>query len=113
MENQEDLVTPLFEKVKEYGETRYALMKLKTVDKTVQVFSGVVTRIIFILVFSMFLIFLSVALAIWLGQTCGEMYLGFTCVGLMYAFFGILLVLFFRKGLKKRIADGMVKNMLN
>jgi hypothetical protein len=113
MENQEKLVTPLFEKIREYGETSYELIKLKTVEKIVRLFSGVVTRMIIITAFCLFLIFLSIALAICLGQICGEMYMGFAWVGLGYGFLGGVLVLFLKKRLKKGIADAMVKNIFN
>ena len=113
MENQDSLVAPLFEKIQEYGKTTYELTKLKTIDKIARFLSGAVTRIITYLVLLMCVLFLSVALALWAGSLLGAMYLGFLCVSGVYAIFGVVLAFILKKGIKTRVADAVVEDMLN
>lgn len=113
MENQENLITPLFEKIQEYGNTSYELVKLRTVEKTVGFLSRVASGMVILLVVCMVLLFSGVALAIWLGQLAGEMYVGFAWVALIYVFLGGMTLLFFRKWMRRKFADFMVSSIFN
>lgn len=113
MENQSDLITPIFERLQEYGKTSYELVKLRTVEKLAQFLSSFASRTVVILVTAMFLMFLNIGLAIWFGQLLGELYLGFFCVAAFYATFGGVLFLFFRKWMKRKFSDAIVNSLLN
>lgn len=113
MENQSDLITPIFERLQEYGKTSYELIKLRTVEKTVRFSSNLASRTVVIFVTTMFLMFLSIGLAIWLGQMCGELYLGFLCVAGFYAMIGVVLLFFLKKWMQRKFSNSFVRSLLN
>ncbi len=113
MENQSDTITPIFERLQEYGKTSYELIKLRTVEKTVRFLSNLASRTVVILVTSMFLMFLSIGLAIWFGQMFGEVYLGFLCVAGLYGLVGVILFFFLKNWLRKKFSNAMITSLLN
>jgi Putative Actinobacterial Holin-X, holin superfamily III len=113
MENQNDLVTPLFERLQEYGKTSYELARLKTIDKVVRFMVNLASRTVAFIVLTLFAIFLNIGLAILLGEICGHMYLGFFCVAAFYGIVGGILFLFMKNWLKRKISDSIINNFLN
>jgi hypothetical protein len=113
MENQSDMITPIFERLQEYGKTSYELAKLRTVDKVVRFSSNLASRTVVILVTAMFFMFLSIGLAIWFGQMCGEVYLGFLCVAAFYGLVGVILLFFLKNWMRRKFSNAMIKNFLD
>jgi len=106
------MMEPLFVRVQEYGKTSYELYKLKALEKTAGFLSTVASRTIVMLVFSMFLILVSIGLALWLGDALGKVYYGFFCVAGLYVFIGGVLFLFFRNRMKNAFNNSIVSHML-
>ncbi len=113
MEDKAILLESLFEKVKEYSKTSYELFKLKTVDKTAEIIALLVPRTILFFFLSLFLFFLNLGLAIWLGEILGEIYYGFFVVAGFYCFVGLFVHVFMRRWLKKKVSDSIIKHLLN
>jgi hypothetical protein len=107
-----DSIKSLIDKSKDYLETKIELTKLKTIDKSADVLSTVVVMVSMILIAFLFILFLSIALALLLGKTLGANYYGFLIVGGFYAL--MLLVVYTQRGkwIKKPIADGLINKML-
>lgn len=98
----------LVDKIENYGKTSFELYKLKTINKTAGVLSTFVSRGIFVIVISMFLIFASVALALWLGELLGESYFGFLCVAAFYLILGVIFYFILHKSIKRIINNLIV-----
>ena len=113
MEDKVNFMEPLFEKAKEYGKTSYELFKLKTLNKTVKVLSTYLSRGIAFLFFSMFLVFLNIGIALWLGDLLGKTSNGFLCVAGFYGIIWGVLYFFMHNWLKKKISNKMITHLLN
>ena len=111
MEDHAKLIEALLERATEYGKTSYELAKLKALDKTSDVVSSVIPHIVVFVIFALFMLFLSLGSAFWLGEVLGETYYGFFAIA---AFYGIttLVFYFFMPKLKKHICNCIVKQML-
>jgi|KBSMisStaDraftv2_1062788.scaffolds.fasta_scaffold05250_3 hypothetical protein len=100
------------EKTKEYFDTKIELTKLKTIDRAADVLSGIMVMIILIFFFSLLVIFLSIALALYLGKLTGEYFYGFLIVGGIYLL-AILIIYFLRdKLIKDPVSNGLINKML-
>ena len=111
MENKINLIEALMEKVTDYSETTLELAKLNTLDKTSDIASSLLPRAIVILIFMSFILFLSLGMALWLGEILHRIFYGFFVVAAFYGIIAIVLHLFFRKCLKKYFGDYIIKKM--
>ena len=75
MEDKGKLLESLLDSAKEYGITTFELVKLKALDKTTDVVSSFVPSAVFIVLIALFFLFLSLGLALWLGDLLGKTYL--------------------------------------
>ena len=108
---KDGVIDALFEKTKDYVETRADLFKLKAIKKTAEVGSSIVAKIIVAVVFSSFFIFLNIALGLWLGELTGRIYLGFFILAAFYLIVGIIIYSNRQKIISSPIADSIIKNM--
>lgn len=113
MENETTFFEPLFEKAEAYGKTSYELFRLKTTEKTADVFSTVISRGITILALYVFIIFLSIGISLWIGDLLGKVYYGFLCVAGFYAIICAVLYFLLHNWIKKVSSDLIIKKMLN
>ncbi|MDP3557625.1 MAG: hypothetical protein Q8T03_09640 [Bacteroidota bacterium] len=113
MENLTTIFDPLFEKAEAYGKTSLEIAKLKALDKTSEVASNIASRGIVFLVLSLFVVTLSIGVALWLGSILGEVYYGFFCVAGFYALLGIVLYFFLHDKISRAIGNSIISNVLN
>ncbi len=111
MENKINLIETLMEKVTNYIETTLELAKLKTLDKTTDIASSLIPRAIVLLIFGSFMLFVSLGMALWLGEILHRIFYGFFAVGAFYGIVAIILHLFFHKWFKKLFGNYIVKKM--
>ena len=112
METKANFIEPLFERVEEYGKTSYELLKLKAVDKTAEIASTLISRAAVILVLSMFIIIVTIGIALWLGDLLGKMHYGFFCVAGFYAILGLIIFLTHNR-IKESISNSIVSQCLD
>ena len=112
MEPKINLIEPLLERVEQYSKTSFELFKLKSLDKTADVTSSLISRLAFVLVFALFALTLTIAVALWLGDLLGKNYYGFLLVASFYCLVGIIL-LFTHPFIKGRINNSIIKQILN
>lgn len=110
--DEKALLESLLESVKEYGETSIELIRLKIIDKVTDVISSAIPLSVVIILFATFLLFLSIGAAFWLGDLTGKVFYGFFIVAGFYIFLAIIIHFFLHKGIKRRLGDYFVKNML-
>lgn len=108
---KEGVIDILFEKTKDYVETRADLFKLKAIKKTAEVGSSIVSQIVVAIVFSSFFIFLNIAIGLFLGDLIGKNYIGFFIVAAFYLIVGILIYSNRQKIISSPIANSIIKKM--
>ena len=108
---KDGVIDALFEKTKDYVETRADLFKLKAIMKTAEVGSSLVSKVIVAVVFSSFFIFLNIALGLWLGDLTGRLYIGFFILAAFYFIVGILIYTNKEKIISSPIANSIIKKM--
>ncbi len=108
---KDGVIDILFEKTKDYVETRADLFRLKAIKKTAEVGSSIVSQVIIAIVFSSFFIFLNIAIGLLIGDLMGKLYLGFFIVAAFYLIVGILVYTNRQKIIGSPIADSIIKKM--
>lgn len=109
MEEQTELIDELIEKGHKYGQTTLQLLKLKTLDKTSDVLSNLVSWLPVIVAGILCFLILNIGIAIWLGEIMGQNYYGFFTVA---GFYLVLTLIFwaFRKPMIKYPLDNTIIN---
>lgn len=113
MENQPNAIGSLFENAGNYLETRVDLFKLKAIDKSSDIVSSIVSKVVICLitVFGFFIV--NIGLSFWLGTLLGQTWYGFFSVGGFYLLLAALLFIFKGRWIKDPVNDLIVKKMLN
>jgi hypothetical protein len=112
---KESIATPieeLFEKAGEYGKTSIELLKLKAIDKSASVISSLAVKSVLLIVVAMFILSISIGLALWTGEMLGRSYYGFFAMAGFYALTTIVLYLFRDQWIKKPVNDSMINKIL-
>ncbi|MDZ4752287.1 MAG: hypothetical protein SGI87_11770 [Flavobacteriales bacterium] len=112
MEKTMDGLEPLLQRVEEFGRTNLELFKLNAISQTTEVVSNVVSRGTVVLVVSLFLVFGSIGVALWLGELLGKSYLGFFCVAGFYIVLGGVLYFLLHPWIKRMISNSLIVALL-
>jgi fatty acid desaturase len=112
MESNAKLIEALLEKVSDYGVTSFELVKLKALDKTSDAVSSFIPHLIVFIVLAVFVLFINLGLAFWLGDILGKTYFGFLVVAGFYCIIGLVLHFFMHQWLKKVIWNYIIKIVL-
>lgn len=101
----------LFDKAGEYLETRASLVKLKTIRKTSDVVSVIISKLIAVVITAAVILMLSIALAFFLGDILGKNYYGFLIVAGLFALVGLVYYFLKDKWVKVPVGDAIIKKM--
>ncbi|MBA4410569.1 MAG: hypothetical protein C0397_14245 [Odoribacter sp.] len=112
MEDHTNLIEKLIEKASDYGKTSFELAKLRALEKTSQLISSLLSKAVVLIIISLFMLFLNLGLAIWIGQSLGEIYFGFFVVAGFYGIISILVFSFWRKWIMRKVGDSFIKQVL-
>jgi len=113
MENKvSDNIESLFERAGEYLETRIDLYQLKAVDKSSDVISSLVSKLIVLMVFALFIIIVNIGIALLLGELLGKSYYGFFVLAGLYLITGLIFNANRRKWFKEPFADKLIRKFL-
>jgi hypothetical protein len=113
MEEQKGLIESLIEKGEQYGKTTIELLKLKTLDKSADVVSNLVSWLIVVIFILMFFLILNIGVALWLGELLGNSYFGFFAVAGFYALFALIFGIFRKQLIKKPVSNSIIKQVLD
>ncbi len=113
MEDNTNTIDSLMLAVVNYSKSGFQLFKLKTLEKFAGIVSEAVPRTMFLAILFVFVVFLSLGLAFWLGQILGEVYFGFFVVAAFYLIVSLVLRFFFYNTLKRNICNYVIKQALN
>lgn len=112
METAAKHIELLYDKVKVYTETSFELYKLNVIDITADVVSSLVSRISIVLVFSLFTLFVNIAISLLIGNLMESHYLGFLIVSGFYLIITILIYFFSSKFIKTPITNLVIAKLL-
>jgi hypothetical protein len=113
MENKTTSIEELFYKLKEYGDTRLDLFKLKSINKASGFFSSVIMGLILVGILLLVLTFISVGAALLIGSLLGKAFYGFFIVALIYLIIGLILFSGRQKILKAPISNKLIKQLMD
>jgi hypothetical protein len=112
MEDNTRLLESLLEKATDYGKTSIELVKLKTIDKASDVVSSLVPHSVVFVLIALFMIFLNLGLAVWLGDILGKSYYGFFAVAAFYILAGLVIHFFMHNLIKRFVGNYFIKTVL-
>ncbi|RIH63430.1 hypothetical protein D1164_20090 [Mariniphaga sediminis] len=111
MDENVKLIESLLESTFKYGVAEIELVKLKALDKTSEVVSGLIPHVVVFFILVLFLLFFNLGLAFWLGDIFGNNFYGFFVIAAFYAVVGLVMHFFMHKWIKRKICNYLVKQM--
>jgi hypothetical protein len=111
MNSKVDIIIPLLEKVEQLLKTSIELFKLKTIYKSSEIISVLSYKLILISCTMVFIFFVNIALALWIGEKMGKNYFGFLILAGFYGLISIILLIAGSK-IKSGINNSLISNML-
>lgn len=112
MEEKATLLETLFEKAEAYSKTNIDIFKLKSIDKSADVVSSLVSKLAVIIVVSLIALMVNIGLALWIGELLGKTYFGFFAVAGGYILIAIIVSVFRHQLIKTPINDAIIIQML-
>jgi len=113
MDEPKEMIESLIEKGEAYGKTTLELLKLKTLDKSSDVASTLVSWIVVIVFAVLFFTIANIGIALWLGQLLGHSYLGFFTVAGFYGLLTLFFLIFRKILIKKPVNNSIVEQLLD
>lgn len=104
-------IEQIYERVEQYVLTTVELYKLKTLQKLAETATSIVTSLIMAIFGLLFLLFVSIGLAIYLGEITGRMYYGFLIVAGIYLLFAVVLYSIRTTFLKDKVSTYVVREI--
>lgn len=111
MENQASQIESLFERINTYLETRLDLFKLKIVSKISDLVSEFVIKLILVFFITLFLLFLNIGIALFLGDLLGKNYYGFFVLAAVYGLAGLIFYYARKKFIKNPLSNAIIKKL--
>ena len=112
MEDQESLIGSLIEKGEQYGKTTIELFKLKTLDKSADVASTLISWTIVIVFSVLFFLILNIGVALWIGELLGKSYYGFFAIAGFYALLTLVFGIFREQLIKRPVNNSLITQVL-
>lgn len=112
MDEQSNVIESLIEKGEQYGKTTLELLKLKTLDKSADVASTIISWAIVVVFAVLFFLILNIGIALWIGELLGKSYYGFFAVAGFYGLLGLIFTLFRKKLVKDPVNNSIVSQVL-
>lgn len=91
MESKPANAEELFQKLKDYAELRFDLLRLKAINKLSGFLSSFISIFIIVIIFSAIVICITVAVALLIGSWLGKVYWGFFIIAAIYLIIGLVL----------------------
>ncbi len=112
MNQQTGLIEELIEKVEQYGKTTIELVKLKTLDKSSDVISNLISWLIIATFAVLFFLILNIGLALWIGELMGKSYYGFFVISGFYALLALVFGIFRKQLIKNPVNNSIIEQVL-
>jgi Putative Actinobacterial Holin-X, holin superfamily III len=112
MELPDNLIESLFERIDAYLKTTIELAKLRATAKGVSLATTLLVQFCAAVMAMLFLLFLSIGAALFLGDLCGKWHYGFFIVAGFYLFFGLFSHFYLYKLIRKPISKFIITQTL-
>ena len=112
MEEQTGLIESLIERGEQYGKTTLELLKLKTLDKSADVASNLVSWLIVVIFAVLFFLILNIGVALWIGELLGKSYYGFFAVSGFYLLLALVFGIFRKQLIKNPVNESIISQVL-
>ncbi len=103
----------LIKDVIKFYELKWELFKLELVESLARLYTKVFSIFLMWIIIPVFLLFLLIALALYLGSLWGKMYLGFLAVGGIVLLIGLVILLFRKVLITNPLVDALVSAMFD
>lgn len=113
METKPTNVEELFQKIKSYADVRINLIKLQAINKVSGFMSAAITIALLSVFFLVIIICLTIGLALLIGNSTGNVYVGFFIVAGIYFIIGLILFFLRKKLIKGPISNKLIKSFFN
>lgn len=110
MENTTTL-EELLEKTENYVKTSTELFKSEAVLKITEVFSNLAVKAAIVAVFGVFLLFVNLGFALYIGKCVGATYVGFFMVAIVYLIITVLVFIFRNSWIKNPVCDFIISKL--
>lgn len=97
--------------LRDYADTRMALMKLKAAEKSSALAGRFIAGLALAVSLILFFSFVSIGLAMLLGQWLGKPWLGFIILGFVYLLMGLLVWKARRKLIQQPVMNGIIQEL--
>lgn len=111
MKSSIDQIENIISKAGDLAETKVELWKLRAVGKISETVSSIISVMAITVLIGIAICILSLGVALWIGNTLGNMSYGFFIVGGFYAFAGLLVFLFRKLWIKKPISQLIINKI--
>jgi uncharacterized membrane protein len=112
METPASVVESLFEQAETYSKKTFELSKLKSVETASNVAASLLTKTGVVVMMSLFVIVLSIGIALLLGELLGKIYYGFFIVAAFYLLAGGVLHHFLHGWIKTPVSNFIIRQTL-
>ena len=112
MDEQSGLIESLIAKGEQYGKTTLELLKLKTLDKSADVVSNLVSWLIVVIFAVLFFLILNIGVALWIGELLGKSFYGFFVVSGFYALLALIFAVFRKQLIKNPVNESIINQVL-
>ena len=113
MEDKGSTLDNLIERAENYTKTSIELFRLKAIDKTSEIVSYLASKLILIILASLFFIILNIGIAFWLGEKFGEDYYGFFVLSGFYALLTLIIQIFSKRWIKTPVRNSIISQLIN
>jgi phosphoglycerol transferase MdoB-like AlkP superfamily enzyme len=110
--NEATPLESLFDKSEKYYKTTVDLLKLKTIDKSAEVFSFLVAQAVIFMVVALFLLIINIGFALWIGELIGKSYYGFFVIAALYGVIGALLYIFQYQLIRVPVRNSIISQIM-
>jgi hypothetical protein len=112
MKNNTMPIESLIEKAEDYSKTTIELFQLNAIDKTADLISTLVTRLVIFMAVVLFTLTTNIGIALWIGELTGKTYYGFFIVGGFYVLITILLYNFMEQWIKTPVSNSIITHLI-
>ncbi len=113
MENKPTSIEELFYKLKDYGDTRLDLFRLKSINKVSGFLTSLIVSVILLVLLFLVIICITIGAALLIGALLGKTYYGFFIIGVIYSIIGLVLYSGRDKFLKTPVSNKLIKKLLD
>lgn len=112
METPSEHVEYLVKNVGQYLENKAELYKLKIIDKSSDLISSLVEKILVFVMILIFFVFFNIALALLIGTWLGQSFYGFFVVAAFYGIVGLIIHFSRERLIRTPVANSLIEKFL-